>query len=98
VLYRAARELLINVTKHSEAQRAGVGLERQDHNIRICVADDGKGFDASLAGDGFSATGGFGLFNIREYLRHAGGTLQIKSAPGQGTEVVLTVPLKPEQA
>jgi signal transduction histidine kinase len=94
VLFRAARELLINVMKHSEAAWACVHLEREKDCIRISVEDDGKGFDATLAGRGFSPTGGFGLFNICEYLRHAGGTLQIESIPDVGTEVVLTMPLE----
>jgi PAS domain S-box-containing protein len=94
VLYRATRELLINVMKHSNAEWAGVELVREKDGVRIGVEDHGIGFDASMAGEGFSPSGGFGLFNIREYLRHAGGTLKIESIPGDGTEVVLTVPLE----
>lgn len=94
VLYRSTRELLINVMKHSEAKWACVKLEREDDHVRICVEDAGKGFDASMAGKGFSPTGGFGLFNIREYLQHIGGCLKIESIPGDGTEVVLSVPLE----
>lgn len=94
VLYRAARELLINVMKHSESSWARVTLERAAGSVRICVEDHGKGFDASMAGKGFSPSGGFGLFNIREYLHHAGGNLEIESSPGDGTHVMLTVPLE----
>lgn len=94
VLYRSTRELLINVMKHSGAKWAGVHLDRVDGHLRICVKDDGKGFNAEMAGKGFSPTGGFGLFNIGEYFRHAGGNLKIKSIPGDGTEVVLSVPLE----
>ncbi len=96
VLYRSARELLINVMKHSEARWACVKFDRVEDRARICVEDDGTGFDAAMAGRGFSPSGGFGLFNIREYLRHAGGNLRIESIPGGGTEVVLTVPLEDE--
>jgi signal transduction histidine kinase len=94
VLYRSARELLINVMKHSEAECASVKIERVDGEVRICVEDKGKGFDASKAAMGFSPTGGFGLLNISEYIGRAGGTLQIESASGEGTEVVLTMPLE----
>ena len=93
-LYRSTRELLINVMKHSGAQWAGVNLEVLNDCVQISVRDDGVGFDASMAGRGFSPSGGFGLFNIREYIRHPGGSLQIESVPGQGTEVVLRVPLE----
>jgi PAS domain S-box-containing protein len=94
VLYRSTRELLINVMKHSGAQWAGVSLEVLSDCVRVSVRDDGVGFDASMAGSGFSPSGGFGLFNIREYIRHPGGSLQIESVPGKGTEVVLSVPLE----
>jgi PAS domain S-box-containing protein len=96
VLYRSARELLINVMKHSAATWARVELQRPGGQVRICVADDGKGFDASMAGKGFSPSGGFGLFNIREYLQHAGGSLLVESVPGDGTQVVMTLPLEEE--
>ncbi len=93
-LYRSTRELLINVMKHSDANWGRVHLEQIDNQVRICVADDGVGFDAKMAGKGFSPTGGFGLFNISEYIRHAGGNLQIDSILGEGTEAVLSVPLE----
>ncbi|MEH6570369.1 MAG: PAS domain S-box protein [Halioglobus sp.] len=97
-LYRSTRELLINVMKHSEAKWACVHIERMDDCVRISVEDDGRGFNAEMAGKGFSPTGGFGLFNIGETLRHAGGNLQIESIPGDGTEVVLSVPLEAPHA
>ena len=93
-LYRATRELLINVMKHSSANCASVHLERVDDRVRIIVEDDGVGFDAKRAGKGFSPSGGFGLFNISETIRHAGGDLQIESIPGEGAKVVLRVPLE----
>jgi PAS domain S-box-containing protein len=96
VLYRCARELLINVMKHSGAKQAWVELERTDGGVHLFVADDGRGFDASMAGKGFSPSGGFGLFNIREYLQHAGGELRIESILGDGTQVAMTVPLETE--
>ena len=93
-LYRSTRELLINVMKHSGAKWARVHLEVLDDHVYICVEDDGKGLNAETAGEGFSPTGGFGLFNIREYIRHAGGNVQIESAAGDGTRVVLSLPLE----
>lgn len=93
-LYRFTRELLVNVMKHARAKWARVQLEQMPESVRICVKDDGVGFDAGKAGQGFSPSGGFGLFNIREYVRHAGGNLQIVSTPEGGTEVVLSVPME----
>lgn len=94
VLYRSTRELLVNVLKHADAEAAFVKVERVAGEVRISIADNGKGFDASTAGMGFSPSGGFGLFNMREYIWHIGGSLEIESAPGGGTEVVLSVPLE----
>lgn len=97
-LFRSTRELLINVMKHSGASRASVHIERRDNCVRITVEDNGVGFDAETAGRGFSPTGGFGLFNIREYIRYAGGSLQIESIPGSGTVVVISMPLEVQHA
>jgi PAS domain S-box-containing protein len=94
ILYRAARELLMNVIKHSGAQYAGVTLTQTNSTVRICVEDDGAGFDASAAGTGFSTTGGFGLFNLKESMHHAGGALTIESDAGHGTRAILTLPLE----
>lgn len=93
-LYRAARELLINVMKHSSATAAYVNLELEDGCVRLGVCDDGKGFDAAMAGRGFSHGGGFGLFNIGEYVQHVGGSLSIRSDPDGGTEVSISIPLE----
>ncbi|VGO17298.1 Sporulation kinase E [Pontiella desulfatans] len=94
LLYRSARELLINVARHSEAEWACVELEREGGLVRLRVEDNGKGFDATSAGMGFSVSGGFGLFNLSEYLRHAGGEVLIDSGPGNGTRVTLSLPLE----
>ncbi|MDF7798669.1 PAS domain S-box protein [Pontiellaceae bacterium B1224] len=94
VLFRSVRELLTNVMRHSDAKSAQVALKRVNGNVRISVKDDGQGFDASLAGKGFSPSGGFGLFSIRENIQHNGGSLEIESTPGEGTEVVVSAPLE----
>lgn len=94
VLYRSAREMLINVIKHSEAHSARMRLERSADFVHICVSDDGKGFDTAMAGLSFSPDGGFGLFNIHEYVQHVGGELSIESKLGEGTQVLLSIPLQ----
>lgn len=94
LLYRSTRELLVNVIKHSEAEWAAVELTLEAGEICIQVEDNGKGFDASGAGMGFSPSGGFGLFNLCEYIRHAGGEISVHSTLGSGTTVKLT--LQPE--
>jgi len=56
-------------------------------NINIVIKDDGVGFDHS-----WNRTSGFGLFNIRERVKYFGGSLKVKSVPGQGTQVTLSMP------
>jgi signal transduction histidine kinase len=86
------RELCLNVAKHARASLVTVALVEDGGCVRIDVTDDGSGFVANRsrkAGDGM----GFGLFSIREQLRHYGGTLAIDPLPGKGTRVTLRMPV-----
>jgi len=93
-LLRAVRELLVNVVKHARALNIKVSICREGDKIRICVADDGVGFELSDTSFSRGKKGGYGLFSIKERLSHIGGCLDIKSQPGHGTSVVLIAPLK----
>ena len=92
MLFRAARELLINVAKHASVSRAEVSIEAVDDNLILSVSDSGRGFDPQRKVQP-SAGGGYGLFSVRERIRHIGGEVQIDSSPGDGTVVVLILPL-----
>jgi len=98
VLFRAVRELLINVVKHAQTNTARVCIDGNGDQVRVVVQDAGVGFDmAQLDSPGHPP--GFGLFDVRERLDYIGGSLQIESQPGAGTRVAMIVPLKlPEQA
>ncbi|MDO8788730.1 MAG: PAS domain S-box protein [Sulfuritalea sp.] len=91
-LFRTVRELLINVSKHAGVDAAEVSVLADGDKLLITVADAGTGFDAKQ-GLMPSADGGYGLFSIRERLGSIGGTMQIDSQPGDGTVVVVTLPL-----
>jgi signal transduction histidine kinase len=93
VLFQAVRELLRNVSKHGETDRAWVVASRQGDDISIAVKDQGVGFDPSEHLLRPHRTGGFGLFSIQERLRYLGGTLSVQSAPGEGACFTLTVPV-----
>ena len=93
-LYKAVRELLMNIVKHAKARKAVITLQRSADSIWITVEDDGTGFDASAVKP-YSSAGGFGLFSTRERLRGIGGRLEIVSAPGKGTKVTIAAPLLP---
>ncbi len=86
-LFRAVRELLINVAKHSQVDKAAVRLRRNGRHFCITVEDEGIGFDP-----GALDSAHFGLFSIRERLRHMGGHVEICSATGQGTAVTISAP------
>jgi len=84
-----AREALSNVSRHAEAATCRVSLYRDQDAMVLEVDDDGRGFDpTATAGTGT----GQGLRNLRERAEHLGGQAQIHSAPGQGTQVRVTLP------
>jgi signal transduction histidine kinase len=91
-LYDAARKLLDNVATHSQCGQARVAIHRTGpQRVRLTVSDDGVGFTPNLGGD--VPSGAFGLFSIAEQAQLLGGKLEIHSAPGRGTRIVLTVPV-----
>ena len=85
-LYRIAQEALTNIAKHSSATSVEVILERRPDHVLLMVEDDGVGFDAVAAGTG---TRGFGLLGMQERAALVGATLEIESAVGRGTSVLL---------
>jgi signal transduction histidine kinase len=93
LLFQAMQELLTNVVKHAQARSLKVSMWRQGESLRLGVEDDGVGFNPLVPGYRQGKGGGFGLFSIKERLRPLGGSLEVKSEPGGGTEVVLSVPL-----
>jgi CheY-like chemotaxis protein len=94
LLFQSVRELLMNSWKHGGAGRAHVVIQYLDRELRICVQDEGRGFDPSaVAGARDNAlSSGFGLFSIKERMRALGGSFDIQSEVGKGTSATLTVP------
>jgi PAS domain S-box-containing protein len=93
-LYEAVRELLFNTVKHAGADEAEIRLSRADaESVRIVVQDNGEGFDPMLLEARQAQGGGFGLFSIRERLAYLGGSLEVESAPGQGSRFTLLAPI-----
>lgn len=91
VLFRAARELVLNVVKHARTDRAIITLENRPGWLVMTVQDHGRGFDSEKVTGG-TGDSGFGLFSIRERLPHLGGRFEMETAPGHGTLVTLCVP------
>jgi PAS domain S-box-containing protein len=89
-LYRIAQEALNNTYKHAQASRVDVLLERRDGSIVLIIEDQGVGFDPN---DKEQAGNGLGLLGMAERAALIGGTLEIESAPDQGTTVYARVPV-----
>ena len=90
--YRSVRELLRNVVKHSGARSAVVTARVRAGAYEIEVLDDGRGFDVERALSHAEGTG-FGLFSIRERLRHLGGQILIRSTIGSGSRLTMQLPV-----
>ena len=85
-LYRIAQEALTNVAKHARAGNVDIILERRADTVLLIIEDDGVGFDPAAAGDPGQ---GFGLLGMQERAGLVGARLEIESAPGKGTTVLV---------
>ena len=91
-LLRVVQEALTNVRKHAGASTVRVELKERDGTPVLSVIDDGAGFDPSSVGPALMS--GFGLRSMRERVELLGGTLDVQTAPGDGTRIVAR--LQPE--
>jgi signal transduction histidine kinase len=87
LVWRVAQELVRNTLRHARATTMTVDLGRQDEALVLTVADDGDGFDPATV----SATAHYGLRGLESLVADHGGTLLIRSRPGEGTHVRLEV-------
>jgi signal transduction histidine kinase len=85
-VYRLVQEALHNAVQHSEAECVTVEVTEGDKALRVCVRDDGCGFDPG------APTKGFGLAGMRERAELTGGKLDLSSVPGEGTTIVAVIP------
>jgi len=90
LLFHSIRELLFNVLKHGNINRATVSMQYVRGVLSIIVSDEGCGFDVSRLSDDHSDR--FGLFSIRERMTALGGTFDLQSEPGKGTVASLHLP------
>ena len=84
-LYRIAQEALTNIAKHSGADKVEVILERRPDHVLLIIEDDGVGFDTAGAGQ----ERGFGLLGMQERAALVDATLEIESAVGRGTTILV---------
>lgn len=93
VLFRIAIEALTNVRKHARSTRVDLSLGRGEQSVRLTVQDWGQGFVTAELREYRGPGEGIGLRGIRERVALLGGECQILSAPGEGTTIVVEVPL-----
>ncbi len=87
VIFRIYQELLTNILRHADAEHVSVELYRRDDRLVLAVEDDGKGFDPSVK------SGRAGITGMRERAALVNGTITFDSEAGQGTHVVLEIPI-----
>ena len=96
---RIIQEALINVRKHAGVQQAVIGLKQVDDYVCINVQDQGRGFSLTALDQpdkpGFGSKSGFGLQIMAERAEGAGGYLKIDTAPGQGVNIMVWLPVAP---
>jgi PAS domain S-box-containing protein len=88
-LYRIAQEALRNASKYAAGAPVRVTLEQISAELRLRIEDAGPGFDVNQV----RAKGGLGLLNLQERARLVGGTLLLRTRPGDGTMILVRVPL-----
>ena len=89
-IYRIGRESLLNAFRHADANRIHVELQYLPRELKLLVRDDGRGIDAEVLRSG--REGHWGLTGMRERASRLGARLDVRSGPGSGTEVELSVP------
>ena len=92
-LYRIAQEALNNIAKHAKAKRVNVLLEKREEEVVLILEDDGVGFVRHQEQEVKKGGKGLGLRGMGERASLIGGTLEIESAPGQGTTIYASIPI-----
>ena len=95
LLFRVFQEGLANVVKHAAASHVDVRLTREPEAVLLEIEDDGRGFDAHAYFRTPSPSTGLGLVSMRERVAHFGGALRVSARPGNGTRIVVRVPVEP---
>jgi signal transduction histidine kinase len=89
VVFRIAQEALNNVRRHAQAHRVTLALQPVGERWQLSIVDDGTGFDPEQRGKGY------GLLGMQERANLVGGSLEVSSQPGEGTQVRLTIGAQP---
>jgi signal transduction histidine kinase len=91
-LFLAFKEGLHNVVKHSGATEVHIAFALQPAGFAVTISDNGRGFDPAAGGAGRAWRNGLG--NMRQRLTEIGGHCAIESRPGEGTQVIFSLPVR----
>ncbi|HMG73437.1 MAG TPA: two-component regulator propeller domain-containing protein [Pyrinomonadaceae bacterium] len=90
-LLRIGQEAINNAVRHAQARNILINLKFEERRVQLSVRDDGHGFDYQESTNGDAKH--FGLVGMQERAVRIGGTLKVDSRAGEGTEVLVDVPI-----
>jgi two-component system sensor histidine kinase DegS len=93
-IFRIIQEAVTNIIRHAGAESASISIDFEETSIAVHIEDDGKGFDLDEAMRATREGRGLGLLSMKERAALLGGVLNIRSQPGQGTQIGLEIPVK----
>ena len=96
-LYRVVQEALTNVMRHADAQSVTIQLASGEDKVMLLVVDDGRGLESEAEDEAFVTRRGTGLRGLRERAALLDGRVELWSEPGEGTEIMVQIPLKREE-
>jgi PAS domain S-box-containing protein len=94
--FRIVQEALTNIARHAQAHTVTIALGQTDHTLHLSIQDDGVGFNLEAIGRAKTEGTSLGLLGMEERSLLIGGQLTITSAPGEGTQISLRVPMRAE--
>ncbi|MCK6624882.1 MAG: GAF domain-containing sensor histidine kinase [Anaerolineae bacterium] len=98
VCFRLVQEALTNALRHAQAQTIQVDLQQHDKELQLVIGDDGLGFEVEPTLKRVAYGKGLGLVGMQERVSLLGGRFELESAPGQGTQIRVFLPVPPTLA
>jgi two-component system, NarL family, sensor histidine kinase UhpB len=93
--FRIVQEVVTNILRHAMASNIWVQVVQHEDQLHVSIRDDGRGFDLDLARNNAVSGISFGLLNMEERAALVGGTMEMCSVPGRGTEITVQLPVAP---
>jgi two-component system sensor histidine kinase UhpB len=93
-LFRIVQEAVSNIIRHADAKSVTIDLQASDGRLQLQIRDDGRGFDPELAFRDAVELHRLGLLGMRERVERLGGQVEVDSAPGKGTIVQASIPVR----